>query len=170
MALDDTMSHDSEQEEEDQKDPIKSMVVDCNDLFRSGLARSADTDRSLPAMVLRFLNDYQRRFEGWCAYLSVFALRERASLDYRLRDHPSLQDMIMRLLDILRDNLLMVTDHEPLCNASSSPQEVTELPSGFQVGFTGIKESIHRLNKLGVTIRGSSRSTLVARARRFAAQ
>lgn len=42
--------------------------------------------------------------------------------------------------------------------------------SKFNVTFSGIKESITGLNKLGIVIRSSSRSTATARARRFALQ
>lgn len=42
--------------------------------------------------------------------------------------------------------------------------------SDLETSFSGIEESITRLNKLGIAIRSSSRSTTTARARRFASQ
>src|SRR5690348_3107505 len=43
-------------------------------------------------------------------------------------------------------------------------------PSEWKATVSGIAESIFRLNKLGIAIKQSSRSTATARARRFAAQ
>jgi len=45
-----------------------------------------------------------------------------------------------------------------------------EAPLEWSAALSGVAESISRLNKLGIAIRQSSRSTATARARRFAAQ
>ena len=54
----------------------------------------------------QFLREYDSRFIAWCSFMSVFAGSE-ACLDHKLRDHSALQDMILRLLDVLRRNLYL---------------------------------------------------------------
>jgi hypothetical protein len=48
--------------------------------------------------------EYQQRFALWTSHLGVFA-RESQSLDTRLRKVPDIQDLVARLLDILRRGL-----------------------------------------------------------------
>ena len=163
----DTMDDGSEDGVEEEG-VIRLMATDCKQLFHEGLSRTDHVD-ALPPKVLAFVKEYQRRFAGWCSFLGVFA-KEDASLDSRLRRHPSLQDIILRLLDILRDNLLLVVEYRPKPDqASNGPHEDTsEVLSDLHALFSGIEQSIRRLNKMGISIRSSSRSTIVARARRFA--
>jgi hypothetical protein len=171
MADNDSIYNNREREGDDmdeeggEEDPIRLMARDCNELIDESLSRTDESGKALPFEVLHFVKEYQRRFEGWCSFLGVFAF-QNASLDYRLRRHPSLQDMILRLLDILRENLSLVTEYESLAENMNVPDNKT----AEQIVFSGIKESIHRLNKLAVVIRSSSRTTATARARRFASQ
>ncbi|KAH7371574.1 hypothetical protein BKA66DRAFT_469547 [Pyrenochaeta sp. MPI-SDFR-AT-0127] len=147
--------------------PINLMAEDCKQLFDECLARSVDSHvHPLPLQILHAINEYHHRFDGWCKFLGVFA-NEFTALDYRLRRHAALQDMIIRMLDLLRQNLFLVTIHD-LPSANEVANHVS--PSTINEVLTGIKEAIIRLNKIGIVIRSSSRSTITARARRFASQ
>ncbi|KAF2016810.1 hypothetical protein BU24DRAFT_459936 [Aaosphaeria arxii CBS 175.79] len=176
MVLDDMSSIDKQPEEDslseddEEQDSIRLLATKCNDLFDSSLARTAGSDRALPPLALRFFGDYKRRFQGWCWFMCVITEHENESLDYRLRNDAWLHDVIMRYLDILLDNLLFVDRSQLQGNDYDSCNNETELPSVLQVGFTGIRESVDRLNKLGVNRMTSSRSIFVASARRFATQ
>jgi hypothetical protein len=87
--------------------PIRLMAKDCNELFAECLARSSAIHRQpLSLQLLRTIKEYYHRFDGWCTFLGVFAV-ENAALDYRLRRHVSLQDMLIRMIDMLRQNLFL---------------------------------------------------------------
>ena len=81
--------------------PISLLARDCRELFMKWEKRLEEESRFTE---LDFVADYYDRFEAWAAFLGVFS-GPLASLDHRLRRHPSIQDMVMRLLDILRHNL-----------------------------------------------------------------
>ncbi|KAF3314545.1 hypothetical protein TWF173_004628 [Orbilia oligospora] len=151
--------------------PIYLMAHDCRELFDKIL------DAPSPPRVARLIREYQERFNAWTSFLGVFA-GEDACLDHRLRNHSALQDMIIRLLDVLRRNLFLVSvDEEAKIRVSidvpNSPVDPTM--KGIQspiptIAFSSIEETITRLNKLGITIKLSSRSTATARARTFVSQ
>ncbi|KAM0710562.1 hypothetical protein Q7P35_002233 [Cladosporium inversicolor] len=152
--------------------PIRLMADECNELFGESLARSSAVHKHphkhpLPLEVLHAMEEYHHRFNGWCTFLGVFAA-DIAALDSRLRRHASLQDMVIRMLDMLRQNLFLVAIHEL---PSANGDVVNPVPpfTIYEV-LTGIKEATIRLNKIGIVIRSSSRSTITARARRFASQ
>ena len=189
--------------EADETRPIFLLASDCDDLFQE-ICRKEEVFPSLK----RHLDEYSDRFDSWASYLGVFA-GQAASLDYRLRRHPDFQDMIARLLDILRRNLFIcgfqlllnviiqnfpneklvsqsvntlwplepnrpvhsnVPNHDGASIKVGDHTVLGEAPSEWNAAVSGIAESISRLNKLGIAIRQSSRSTATARARRFAVQ
>ena len=87
--------------------PIHLLADECMEIFDECLARSVTSHQHpLSAQVLRTIKQYQHRFDGWCTFLGVFA-DENSALDYRLRQHVALKDMIIRLLDVLRQNLFL---------------------------------------------------------------
>lgn len=81
--------------------PISLMARDCRNLFVKWEKR-LEKDSRLDDLDVAA--EYYETFEASAAYLGVFS-GKLASLDYRLRRHPSIQDLVMRLLDILRHNL-----------------------------------------------------------------
>ncbi|KAI0449228.1 hypothetical protein F5B21DRAFT_518328 [Xylaria acuta] len=116
--------------------------------------------------------EFQQRFAIWAANLGALA-RKSQCLDTRLRDFPDLQDLVARLLDILRRNI-------QLCMVTTSCQDDESLvPPGFEAQYRPseiqsaalrtIDDTLTRLNRLGVRIRQSSNSKLDARIRKFAA-
>ena len=52
------------------------------------------------------MEDFCHRFSSWAAYLCVFESKSPC-LDDRLEGVPAVQDVIMRLLDILRRNAFL---------------------------------------------------------------
>jgi hypothetical protein len=160
----------SRSEEDEEKKVIRLKAIDCNFLLDSSLARTADSSQALLVLVMRFLRDYKRRFEGWCSYMCVITEHKNTSLDNRLQNHLSLQDIVMRLLNILQHNLLILSNYKLPDHSYNPCNSEAELPAGLQVDLDGTRESIHRLNNLRIAIKTSSRSNLVARARRSANQ
>ncbi|KAM0465683.1 hypothetical protein ACHAPV_001740 [Trichoderma viride] len=117
--------------------------------------------------------DFQQRFAIWTAYLGVFAQKSQC-LDTRLRNLPDLQDLVARLLDILRRGLKhilaelasqreneLVTTSDSECLLGASQIQTTALEA--------IDDTIARLNRLGITIRQSSSSKIDTRAKKFTA-
>jgi hypothetical protein len=116
--------------------------------------------------------EFQQRFAIWTAYLGVFA-RKSQCLDTRLRDLPDLQDLVARLLDILRHSLLhIIAEIESLREAemaqSSGSECVNEASQVQKAALESIDDTLTRLTRLGTTIRQSS-SRLDTRVKKFAA-
>ncbi|EPS39001.1 hypothetical protein H072_7246 [Dactylellina haptotyla CBS 200.50] len=176
--------NDTEKQSEDPDDPIYRIARDCSEMFKKCLETRSEVPRHFPSSeIARFIQEYQSRFDAWVSFLRVFD-GGQACLDRRLQKHPALQDMFIRLLDILRRNIFLVgecnyQDLEPTAaeaqgssNTIHAPDHIMKdaLPSNLNIAFSSIEEAITRLNKLGIAIRLSSRSTVVARARNFASQ
>ncbi|KAL2845286.1 hypothetical protein BJY01DRAFT_247758 [Aspergillus pseudoustus] len=167
-------------EQGDSRSPIQSMAEDCNALSQKCVNRFAQSaPSSVAAGLHQFVEEFQGRFEAWASYLAVFA-GQHSSLDHRVHRHPSLQDMIIRLLDTLRRNLFLLAAYE-IPDSASLPVAANVDDEGdrimtdshisnFDVPCSGITEAITELNKLGIAIRSSTRSTATARARRFVSQ
>ncbi|PTB45639.1 hypothetical protein M441DRAFT_54680 [Trichoderma asperellum CBS 433.97] len=123
--------------------------------------------------MVELCSEYQQRFAIWTAHLEVFA-RKSQCLDTRLRNLPDLQDLVARLLDILRRSL-----HHCLAEiASQREQELvlicdTECLSGTSqtqlAALQTIDDTITRLTRLGTTILQSSNSKINTRVKKFAA-
>ncbi|KAF2148089.1 hypothetical protein K461DRAFT_68483 [Myriangium duriaei CBS 260.36] len=146
--------------------PIRCMALDCRDLFMDW-ERQPEVARD--SEDARFIAEYYDRFEAWAGYLGVFGSHV-SSLDYRLRRHASVQDLVMRSLDILRNGLFVASIRRPTFSQPdfvddddvwypwSSPREL----------LTTIQDAVEELDELGLWIRSSSRSSGTARARAFA--
>lgn len=92
------------------EDTIYYLACECEELF-------SQTQKQLKAGardVVNLFNEYQHRFIAWTAYLGVFA-EKNLCLDQRLRRHPEVQDLIVRLLDVVFLNLQQrISTHLPL--------------------------------------------------------
>lgn len=86
---------------EDNSEPIFGVAEQCEDLFQRG----RHLVEASGAGDLRRFEERQQRFTAWTRYLGVFA-KPTVCLDYRLKRHPDLQDITLRLLGILNMNLL----------------------------------------------------------------
>ncbi|KAI0111192.1 hypothetical protein GGR51DRAFT_69265 [Nemania sp. FL0031] len=165
---------------EDNNPPIQRMAGECSYYLQQCVDRFSVTNAPCLEELGLIAKKYQLHFNAWVSYLGVFANNE-SSLDHRLKNHLALQDTIIRLLDMLRQNLFLASKLEiPEAIAlSSAKREVDEIgdhvmidepPSLFSAEFLGIEDSIIRLNRIGIAIRSSSRSIVTARARRFASE
>jgi hypothetical protein len=83
------------------------MTIDCDRLFNKCLDRFGETEsHSSPPEISESIEEYHDRFDGWATFMGVFTGSE-ACLDYRVRNHPELQDIFIRFLDVLRRNLFL---------------------------------------------------------------
>ncbi|KAH8779029.1 hypothetical protein BGZ57DRAFT_761073, partial [Hyaloscypha finlandica] len=116
---------------EEDDEPIFSLAEDCEALFQQEISRLESEE----SKELRLLEERQQRFTAWTAYMGVFAKRSLC-LDRKLRHHPDLQDLVLRLPQVVDKDSLEAIDG-----------------------------AIDRLNRLGVAIRQSSTRGLTARGK-----
>ncbi|KAL6881284.1 hypothetical protein J3F83DRAFT_47012 [Trichoderma novae-zelandiae] len=153
------------------EDLLYNLAYECEALF-GHLQDTLQRTKSSDAMA-QVCGEFQQRFAIWAAHLGVFA-RKSQCLDTRLRNLPDLQDLVARLLDILRRSLQDCTVGPPSQGRTDEMMmDIHELPSGPpQIQTAALKtidDALTRLNRLGVTIRQSGRGKLDTRAKRFAA-
>ncbi|KAL7937887.1 hypothetical protein V8C35DRAFT_319942 [Trichoderma chlorosporum] len=139
------------------EDLLYNLAFECETLF-SQLPETILKTRSEVATI-ELCTEFQQRFAIWAAHLGVFA-RKSQCLDTRLQNHPDLQDLVARLLDILRRSLQQCTID------TSSQGEGDTVPTA---ALKTIDDTLNRLNRLGVTIRQSGRGKVDIRASKFAA-
>lgn len=82
-------------------EPIYELASECEKLFVEQISRLKDEANLNGAKVV---GEYQQRFSAWAAFLGVFAVPEMC-LDRRLQRHADIQDLALRLLDIMKRNL-----------------------------------------------------------------
>jgi hypothetical protein len=75
---------------------IYDLARECACLF--------DEYLSAPRIHSRFVEQNQRRFLSWVAFLGVFAPQD-ACLDTRLKYKPDVRGLVMLLLNVLRRNM-----------------------------------------------------------------
>lgn len=83
-------------------EPIFELATECETLFLDHLSRLKNESDFNGAKVV---GEYQQRFSAWAAFLGVFAVPDMC-LDRRLRSHAEVQDLVLRLLDIMKRNLV----------------------------------------------------------------
>lgn len=155
----------------DNEDLLYRLAYECEDLFDQ--LQDAFQKTKAEVITIELCTEFRQRFAIWAAHLGVFA-RKSQCLDTRLQKFPDLHDLVARLLDILRRSLQQ-------CKIETSSQQEggatangsNEIPPRISQIQTTILESIDnaltRLNRLGVTIRQSSRGKVDMRAKKFAA-
>ncbi|KAF4944628.1 hypothetical protein FGADI_12566 [Fusarium gaditjirri] len=139
--------------------PLRFLATDCNELFEQIINASSVNQQEIISKAI----DYRDAFAALTSFLCIFHEPD-SSLDYRLRRHESIKDIMIRLFELLRQNLFTVFDFISITK--------TELPldidSEAVVGLAGIKDSLKSLNKIAINIRQSSRSYALTLARNFA--
>ncbi|EPE08548.1 ankyrin repeat protein [Ophiostoma piceae UAMH 11346] len=161
------------------EEPIFSLAWDCDDRFHALLDRDKGDTTGTDSKVhvhqprVRVLDDFLRRFDAWAECLGVYA-DERRNLDSRLRNHPTISNIIIRLLVILRRCLLKVAECPQ--SISSDGKNTSELePSDDdddqrsleQFSLDAIDETLRDLSRIVVDIKNASQSTETVRATRF---
>jgi len=82
--------------------PICLLSRDCDKFLRGCL----DSPTPYGAAVTSQVEEFYHRFDSWTAFLCVFET-EKPCLDDRLEGVPAVQDMVIRLLEILRRNVFL---------------------------------------------------------------
>ncbi|KAJ5899927.1 hypothetical protein N7495_004671 [Penicillium taxi] len=106
----------------DTEDVLYRLACECEGLFdqlQENLLKI-----KLEATIIDLFAEFQQRFSIWAAHLGVFS-RKSQCLDTRLRNLPDLQDLVARLLDILRRSL------QQYKNQADTRGEVDQAPIGF---------------------------------------
>ncbi|EHK48742.1 hypothetical protein TRIATDRAFT_182228, partial [Trichoderma atroviride IMI 206040] len=124
-------------------EPIFELATECETLFSEHILRLKNESDFNGAKVV---GEYQQRFSAWAAFLGVFAMPDMC-LDRRLRSHVEVQDLALRLLDIMKRNLV----HR------ASPIQ----------SLRGIEGAVDRLNHLGRTIQRSSEAGQATKVDKF---
>lgn len=155
----------------DNEDLIYRLACECEGLFDQ-LREALATIRPEVALV-ELCAEFQQRFAIWAAHLGVFA-RKSQCLDTRLRNLADIQDLVVRLLDILRRSLqqckVEATSQRERDPVPAGVDESRPKASPIQAASMGaIDDTLTRLNRLGVTIRQSSSGKIDTRANKFAA-
>ncbi|KAH7014826.1 hypothetical protein EDB80DRAFT_320055 [Ilyonectria destructans] len=151
------------------EEPIFELAVECEGLFEDRVSKLRDKDKAKGAKLLA---EYQQRFSTWAAFMGVFA-EPNVCLDRRLKHHVEIQDLVLRLLDIMARNLTYSFE------ADSTPELMDIEPSGMSEpppqpsdtsfeNLEAIAGVINRLNHLGTAIRRSSVTSPFMKARAFA--
>lgn len=151
------------------EDLLYDLAYECESQFEELLQalEKINPDSS----IVELCSDYQQRFAIWTAYLGVFA-RKSQCLDTRLRNFPDLQDLVARLLDILRRSLQhclaeMAGQSEKVLVFTSNNKYLPVASQMQKTALERVDDTISRLNRLGITIRRSSSSTIDSRAKIF---
>ncbi|PKK53047.1 hypothetical protein CI102_4119, partial [Trichoderma harzianum] len=134
-------------------EPIYELASKCEKLFSEQISRLKAEANLNGAKVV---GEYQQRFSAWAAFLGVFAVPEMC-LDRRLQRHADIQDLALRLLDIMERNLTYPSSPQPQLQISIE-------------SLRGIEGAIERLHHLGGTIRLSSEASQATKFGKFAAK
>ncbi|KAJ4854222.1 tetratricopeptide repeat domain-containing protein [Trichoderma breve] len=154
-------------------EPIYELASECEKLFAEQISRLKDEANLNGAKVV---GEYQQRFSAWAAFLGVFAVPEMC-LDRRLQRHADIQDLALRLLDIMKRNLTYLFEPENASDGedievsdsdgASSPQPQLQISIE---SLRGIEGAIERLHHLGGTIQSSSEASQATKLGKFAAK
>ncbi|KAL8305772.1 hypothetical protein RB601_009315 [Gaeumannomyces tritici] len=149
---------------DDDGDVLYDLACECEALFDTQSANLRAQTSSLS--VANLVAEYQQRFAIWAAHLGVFARRSQ-SLDTRLRNHADIQDLVARLLGILRRSLHQFTRASEASGANGLSQAEDDVRR--DEALSAIDAALTRLNRLGVTIRKLSHGGIDVKIQRFAA-
>lgn len=156
---------------EDLNESILRLAIDCENLFSRALSSISTTDE-VP-MLKQLLEELRSRFSDWASYLGVFASK-KMNLDQRLRGRTEYRDLVLLTLDMLRVNLFQLLPAEETSfddPGSDDSDDSGPDDSGSQnVAFEGMHEAMCQLDRLAISIRQSSTSTLTRRVNAFAAR
>ncbi|KAL6786740.1 hypothetical protein J3E68DRAFT_447103 [Trichoderma sp. SZMC 28012] len=154
-------------------EPIYELASECEKLFAEQISRLKDEANLNGAKVV---GEYQQRFSAWAAFLGVFAVPEMC-LDRRLQRHADIQDLALRLLDIMKRNLTYLFEPENASNGEDievSDSDGSSWPQAqLQISIEslrGIEGAIERLHHLGGTIQSSSEASQATKLGKFAAK
>lgn len=79
---------------------MRFLATDCNELFEQIIDAGFVNRQEITSQTVV----YRDAFTALTSFLCIFN-EPNSSLDYRLRNHESIQDIMIRLLELLRQNL-----------------------------------------------------------------
>ncbi|KAK3349608.1 hypothetical protein B0T25DRAFT_548547 [Lasiosphaeria hispida] len=140
---------------------LYNLALMCEGLFDSPAFGHPGTRQQ----IISQWKEYQQRFAIWTSQLGVFA-RQSQSLDARLRKVPEVQDLIARLLEILRRGLSQFSQNQaPVGECEQKMVREVQLSA-----LATIEEALTRLSRLGVEIRAASRGRIQTKIHEFASR
>lgn len=103
---DDHFEHSPYPEAEEGADQVDHMVYNsvrrCDQLFRTLRTTLSKYSNTIQHQLL--LRDEHQRFEVWIGFIGALA-RQDVSLDYRLRYHPEIQELVLQVLGLLENSI-----------------------------------------------------------------
>ncbi|KAL7946792.1 hypothetical protein V8C42DRAFT_318821 [Trichoderma barbatum] len=148
-------------------EPIFELASECEKLFSEQISRLKDED---DPNGTRVVGEYQQRFSAWAAFLGVFAVPEMC-LDRRLQRHVDIQDLVLRLLDIMKRNLTYLFEAENASDEANNSDGASSSQLQLHISIEslrGIEGAIERLLHLGGTIQLSSEASQTTKLGKFA--
>ncbi|RAQ75712.1 kinesin light chain 1 and [Aspergillus flavus] len=146
-------------------EPVFELAVECESLYAKQINSFNDAGNENAAKIL---SDLYQRFSSWAAFLGVFA-ESNVCLDRRLRRHADIQDQVLRLLDIMRRNIICLSKDgdQTLVGAGPLVENVgkSQPVSVHMQSLNAISAALERLNQLGTAIRRTSMVKHVSKAR-----
>ncbi|KAH8743829.1 hypothetical protein BGZ57DRAFT_808626, partial [Hyaloscypha finlandica] len=145
---------------------IYDRARECERLFDRYLSVLQQASHGEKKSAAAIAKDHQERFWAWATGLGVYA-KPYLSLDWRLKDSPSIQELVILLLDLIKVNLsegrsIRQLDLDPLdFNFHASR------PTYLEIVRRGIEESLDRLDRLSVAIRQSSEASRARRVQNY---
>jgi hypothetical protein len=134
---------------------IYNLATVCNRLFnqvQAPVSKDREADKTSRFANPKIIDEYQQRFWAWARGQGVFA-ELRLSLDWKLRNHPELEELVVFLLDIIKTNLTDVHKQSiQQQNFSSRTHNAIDLKAALY----GVQGALVRLQRLSITIKRAS--------------
>ncbi|KAL8294204.1 hypothetical protein RB597_008036 [Gaeumannomyces tritici] len=149
------------------EEPIFELATECEKRFDEQIKQLKQLkDNGEPGRATA-LAELRQRFASWAAYLGVFA-ESGMCLDRRLRHHVAIQDQVLRLLDIMEQNLTYLFGSDEWLNRMEiGPADAPQRHDVSIESLEAISGAIDRLSHLGIAIRQSSVRGQVSKARAY---
>ncbi|KAK1755454.1 hypothetical protein QBC47DRAFT_189683 [Echria macrotheca] len=143
-------------------DLLYNLATACEELFDTVISACS----ALKHQHEEQWTECQQRFSIWASQLGVFARRNQ-SLDARLRKVPDVQDLVARLLEILRRTLSQFSRAQVASQQSGDgePRQDTQ-----QSALVTVDETLTRLSRLAGDIRAASRSRVNVKIQEFSSR
>ncbi|ETS76031.1 hypothetical protein PFICI_12975 [Pestalotiopsis fici W106-1] len=159
--------------------PVYSLASNCNDLIQGCFGFAQNAGPFMKSLV----EEYERRFVAWWQSLNDHASNEM-SLDDKLRNHPTIRDILLRLLIILQMNLEQLQQYLRAQAGNTQPMEsssdldgtdpgraayVPAIPDALEDTFEAIEEALKELCYFSVAMRETGKKFETKRVQAFAA-
>ncbi|KJZ72243.1 hypothetical protein HIM_08385 [Hirsutella minnesotensis 3608] len=143
-------------------DSLYILSCECERLFSQ--LQDASPKAHANVTINDLYSDFQQRFSIWAAHHGVFSRRSQ-SLDTRVENLTDLQDLVVRLLDVLRCGLQQcVVESSGKVETDPAPTDQPRVYRASLTPLSAIDHALTRLNHVGALIRRSRYDGVDARA------